>query len=443
MMSCLLKTGGGEHSLIIGDNYDALLNLLITHRNKIDVIYIDPPYGANSMGEFADTNYENSITRDNLLSMLYPRLMLAKDLLTNKGVIFCSIDDRNYAYLKCLFDEVFGEANFISSLIITSNSSKNNADYIGDIHEYVLCYAKNINAVPKGWQVKKNNVEEFQKRAKQLVARGLSEEDIHKELLELVKYPRFYDFDHYTYADKRGVFRPDNIGGVPNGNMDTELIHPLTGGTCSKPSGGFRYKEEELKRMIEEDRILFGKDESTIPQVKRYLADYLTQTPKSVSFFDSQSSTKWLKANGLNFDFPKAVNLMKYIVSLYPDKDITVLDFFAGSATTGHAVVDLNKEDGGSRQFILCTNNEIDDKNPNGIAYDVSVPRLAKAMKEDSLSVYDIKEISKRNGETGHTPFDVIDEECYGLDRFENIQDKIVWVCENFEGTCKTIKEDK
>lgn len=435
--------GGGDHSLIIGDNYDALLNLLITHRNKIDVIYIDPPYGANSMGEFAETNYENSINRDNLLSMLYPRLMLAKDLMTEKGVIFCSIDDRNYAYIKCLFDEIFGEANFISSIVITSNSSKNNAEYIGGIHEYVLCYAKNINAVPKGWEVKKNNVEEFQKRAKQLVVRGLSEEEIHKELLELVKYPRFYDFDHYTYADSRGVFRPDNIGGVPNGNMETVLLHPITEKPCLRPSGGYRYKETELLRMVNDDQILFGKDETTIPQVKRYLSDYLTQTPKSVAFFDSQSSTKWMKANGLNFDFPKAVSLMKYLVSLYPNKDITVLDFFAGSATTGQAVVELNEEDGGSRQFILCTNNEVDEKNANGIAYDVSAPRLAKTMKHDSLNVYDIKEISKRSGEPGNTPFDVIEEECYGVEHFDDIQDKISWVCENFEGTCKTIKEDE
>jgi adenine-specific DNA-methyltransferase len=106
------EQGGIHHKLIIGDNYDALMNLLITHRNKIDVIYIDPPYGCDDMGEFAETNYENQITRDNLLSMLEPRLILAKQLLSEDGVIFCSIDDKNYAYLKCLFDEVFGERNF-------------------------------------------------------------------------------------------------------------------------------------------------------------------------------------------------------------------------------------------------------------------------------------------------------------------------------------------
>ena len=105
------------HKLIIGDNYEALQNLLIQYKGKVDVIYIDPPYGKDSMGEFAQTNYENAITRDNLLSMLYPRLMLAKQLLSDTGVIFCSIDDRNQAYVKCLFDEVFGENNFVSNII--------------------------------------------------------------------------------------------------------------------------------------------------------------------------------------------------------------------------------------------------------------------------------------------------------------------------------------
>ncbi|SQB98599.1 methyltransferase fragment 1 [Helicobacter fennelliae] len=103
------------HKLIIGDNYPALLNLLITYREKIKMIYIDPPYGKDDLGEFAKTNYENAITRDNLLSMLKPRLQIAKMLLKDDGVIFCSIDDRNQAYVKCLFDDIFGERNFIFS----------------------------------------------------------------------------------------------------------------------------------------------------------------------------------------------------------------------------------------------------------------------------------------------------------------------------------------
>ena len=131
------------HKLIIGDNYDALLNLLVTYRGMVDVIYIDPPYGKDSMGEFANTNYDNAITRDNLLSMMYPRLLLAKQLLSEKGIIFCSIDDKNYAYIKCLFDEVFDECHYINTFVWQKNSSgKTEKDKYTINTEYVILYAK-------------------------------------------------------------------------------------------------------------------------------------------------------------------------------------------------------------------------------------------------------------------------------------------------------------
>jgi adenine-specific DNA-methyltransferase len=137
-----------NNKLIISDNYDALLNLQVSHRDKIDVIYIDPPYGANDMGEFAQTNYHNQINRDNLLSMLLPRLFLAKNLLTDNGFIFCSIDDKNQAYIKCLFDDVFGERNFIETFINRSNPRGNQAKkFTASEHEYILCYAKNKDEI--------------------------------------------------------------------------------------------------------------------------------------------------------------------------------------------------------------------------------------------------------------------------------------------------------
>ena len=129
------------HKLIIGDNYPALLNLLIEYKGRINVIYIDPPYGKDSMGEFAETNYDNAITRDNLLSMLYPRLMLARQLLSDDGVIFCSIDDKNQAYVKCLFDEVFEERNFIANIIV-NRTSEIATDKTIQKHEYCLLYSK-------------------------------------------------------------------------------------------------------------------------------------------------------------------------------------------------------------------------------------------------------------------------------------------------------------
>lgn len=137
------------HKLIIGDNYDVLLNLLITYRNKIDVIYIDPPYGKDNSGDFAKTNYDNAITRDNLLSMLYPRLVLAKQLLSENGVIFCSIDDKNQAYIKCLFDEVFSDKN--TDVLVWNTEAEGNSGNLKqikrfrNIHEYIIIGFKNKN----------------------------------------------------------------------------------------------------------------------------------------------------------------------------------------------------------------------------------------------------------------------------------------------------------
>ena len=138
------------HKLIIGDNYEALQNLLIEYKGRVDVIYIDPPYGKDSMGEFAQTNYENAITRDNLLSMLYPRLMLAKQLLAESGVIFCSIDDRNQAYIKCLFDEIFGEGNYIDTLHWKRKKQPSFlAKHTAKVMEYVLVFAKRWDSLGK------------------------------------------------------------------------------------------------------------------------------------------------------------------------------------------------------------------------------------------------------------------------------------------------------
>lgn len=132
-----------KHLLLIGDNKDCLEYLLLSYKGKIKCIYIDPPYGKNGKGKYAKTNYNNAITRDNLLSMLYPRLVLARELLSDDGVIFCSIDDRNQAYVKLLFDEIFGEENFVSNLIWQKKKGgSQNAHHFAKEHEYILCYAK-------------------------------------------------------------------------------------------------------------------------------------------------------------------------------------------------------------------------------------------------------------------------------------------------------------
>ena len=398
-----------ENLYIEGDNLEVLKLLQETYLGKIKMIYIDPPYNTGNDFVYNDEfgmhntewdgisgNYDddgNQIVgklekntenkgrfHTNWLNMIYPRLRLAKDLLSDDGVIFISIDDNEAENLKKICNDIYGEDCFIAQFVISSNSSKNNSRFVSVSHEYVLCYAKDYCSLTINWKVKKNGVEEFQRRAKQLVERGLSNERIHEELLELVKYPRFYELDHYTYADKRGVYQTNDPGGVPNGNKTTEIIHPITGKRCAKPSGGWRFKEEEINRKLQNDEFEFGVDETIIPRPKRYIDDFMYSVPKSVAFFDSQGSTKWLKAEKLPFDFPKATDLIKWILSMYPYNDEYVLDFFSGSATTAHAVMQLNAEDGGHRKFIMVQLPEKTDEKSE--AYKAGYKNICEIGKE-------------------------------------------------------------
>ncbi|MCD8477315.1 MAG: hypothetical protein LRY68_04920 [Sulfurospirillum sp.] len=173
----------------------------------------------------------------------------------------------------------FGEDNFIAQTVRASNSTKNNSNYLSVTHDYCLIYSKFKEYTKKNWQVEKRNVKDFLKIANRLLKQKLSLSEIEKELKELVKYPKFYDFDHYYYCDKKGVYRTDNSGGVENGNFETEIIHPITKKNCKKPAKGWRYNEATIQDMLSKDMFYFGEDESTIPLPKRYLNDYLTTIP--------------------------------------------------------------------------------------------------------------------------------------------------------------------
>ena len=405
------------HKLIIGDNYDALLNLLIEYRGKIDVIYIDPPYGKDSMGEFAKVNYENAITRDNLLSMLYPRLVLARQLLSDNGVIFCSIDDKNQAYVKGLLDEVFWESNVAGSFIVIRAEGGGLAKQMVIGHDYVHTYAKNkFTFTPLG-----------------------KEKDIRGKIVE------------------------------KNGEefwIETDWLRKEFGkyGTCLyneiEKYHGAKKKQEIDAGIKNGDYVLVtnSKDEQTVGRYRKVADD--TSKFYTILKHLNKTGTEDLEELGLDkFDYPKPVSLIKELVSgaTIKNKNAVILDFFAGSGTTGQAVLELNKQDGenGKRQFILATVNEITDTTPNGIVNDVTSKRLKRAMTGecydgtkdfkwneknkplgDNLDVYDIATVAPYSDE----PFTNIDETLYGKEKL-GVSEKIKWVCENFEGTQKTLKD--
>ena len=365
---------------IEGDNLDVLKLLQESYLGKVKMIYIDPPYNTGNDFVYCDNFAEkckeymdkkgqcdvetnerlfkndesNGRYHSNWCTMIYPRLKVARDLLSDDGVIFISIDDNEQANLKKICDEVFGEDNFIGQMIRVSSPSQNTAKFMSIMHDYVLIYAKNILQNAGNWQVKKNYADEFSKRANDLLKMSLEESEIATQLRALTKYPKYYDFDHYNMCDKQGVFQLVSMGGVEKGNTQTVLMHPVTKKACAMPEGGWRYKEETLRELVDTNQIYYGNDENYVPRKKLYLKDYLTQIPKGIMFFDSQTDVKFLQKNHLPFDFPKPIDFVRYLVEMVnADKNSIILDFFSGSATTAHAVMQLNAEDGGNRRFIM------------------------------------------------------------------------------------------
>ncbi|MBE7015170.1 MAG: site-specific DNA-methyltransferase [Ruminococcaceae bacterium] len=367
-----------ENLYIEGDNLEVLKLLQETYLGKIKMIYIDPPYNTGNdfvyeddftqaateyismSGQYNDEgnrlvqNFEsNGRYHTDWLNMIYPRLKISKDLLSDDGVIIISIDDHEVDNLKKVCDEIFGQSNFIGLTVRVSSPTQNIAKFMSIMHDYSLIYCKNKEANGGDWRVPKNNVAEFESRANKLFKSGASQEEIAAELRALVKYPRFYDFDHYYFCDDGGIFRAGPIGGVQSGNVTTQILHPITKKPCKMPKGGWRYKDSEIQRLVDENKLLFGKDETIVPQTKLYLHDYLMQIPKGINFFDTQTDVHFLSDNGLPFDFPKPVDYIEYLEAMIVDENSIVLDFFSGSATTAHATMKMNAKDDGNRKYIM------------------------------------------------------------------------------------------
>ncbi len=420
------QTSANKHpnnAIIIGDNLDALKLLKSAYSEKIKMIYIDPPYNTGN-DDFIYTdnfrkdyqkilrevglmeidengkeieseslkffkNTQGSGTHSGWLSFMLPRLKLARDLLKEDGVIFISIDDNECANLKILCDEIFGEDNFVAEIVRNTNSSKNQSLFISVSHEYCLIYAKNISFLSKKhennkWQVSKNNVKEYYSRVKTLQNKDLSSDEITEELKELTKYPRFMDFTNYWYFDEKGLYRKDNLGGVKNGNK-FKIINPLTNQEDPIPPGGFRYSKEKLQELIKDNRIHFHTDGS-LPTLKRYLDENHTQRPKSIMSDDQRPDYALLQElfNGIMvFDNPKQMAFMQRIIEIATEKGDIILDFFAGSGTTAHAVMELNAEDKGNREFILVQIDEEIKEDESAYDFCKNVLKSAKPVISD------------------------------------------------------------
>ncbi|GAA8478376.1 hypothetical protein HpNP84_04770 [Helicobacter pylori] len=384
-----------NNAIIIGDNLDCLKLLKSAYSEKIKMIYIDPPYNTgNDDFIYADNfrkdyqkilrevglmeidengketeseslkffkNIQGSRSHSGWLSFMLPRLKLARDLLKEDGVIFISIDDNECAQLKLLCDEIFGEDNFICNFIWQKNfAPKNDNKYISESTDYILCYSK------------------------------------YKDCFNRNLLPRTDKHD-LSYSnpdnDKRGKWTSGSILVTTfSKNAVYEIIAP-NGKKHFPPEGrSWRYSKETFKDLLEDNRIWFGQDGNGVPRVKRFLSEMPNGiVPQNLLLYQeigsSQSGNKDLKDifQIQLFDFPKPLNLIKHFlqISTTPNSNDIILDFFAGSGTTAHAVMELNAEDKGNREFILVQIDEEIKEDKSAYDFCKNVLKSAKPVISD------------------------------------------------------------
>lgn len=394
-----------ENIYIEGDNLEVLKLLQESYLGKISMIYIDPPY--NTGNEFiypddfsmskkewlvesgqidengnivvADKNsQEKPRYHSNWVSMMYPRLKAAQYLLTDEGVIFISIDDHEVTNLRKMCDEIYGEENFVTQLV-WEQGRKSMAAQIAVNHEYCLVYcmkrSSNIEMVSKSeypyWMIPKEGLDAIYEKYEELKTLysdnyGLIEKGMKDFYKKLPADNPSKAHAHYCRVDSTGLYFPGDIAqGTGNGGR-FEILHPVTKKPCKVPAGGWRFSEKKLPELLHNDRIHFGKDETIVPCLKRYLRETEYEVMPSVFYKDGRGASKRLEALlGAKsvFPFPKDENILQsFIASVTPntkikvkgiERDPIILDFFSGSATTAHAVMQLNAEDGGNRKFIM------------------------------------------------------------------------------------------
>ena len=356
-----IYNGGQMNFLIEGDNLAALQLLEKTHKGKIDLIYIDPPYNTLK-DEKDDFTYDDvridktdSFAHSKWLSFMKERLLIAHKLLSSHGCIFISIDDHEYSNLKLLMDSIFSEENFLCNIIWNSTKSVTNTAVISVSHTYNLVYFKDISYI----------IENRTKFRIPETGEGFANPD----------------------NDPRGPWKADpfQVGGW-RPNQQYEIVNPTTG-VIYKPNKGCSWKNDyhKFQELLADNRIVFGKTGTSGPQRKRFIWEAKERGRVVKTIWDDLDTTtngtqqlKKIFEGQSPFSNPKPINLLLRILQLGSSRNSTILDFFAGSGTTGHAVMKLNAEDGGKRKFILCTNNE------NNICRDVTYERIKRVIERDN-----------------------------------------------------------
>lgn len=381
---------GSGNLLVQGDNLLALKALLPYYAGQVKCIYIDPPYNTgvderDESGKRTGWIYNDNVNspeirdwlnkvvgaeaedlsrHDKWLCMMYPRLSLLNQFLREDGVIFASIDEVECASLKLLFDEIFGITNRVGT-IIWDNATDNNPTNIAMEHEYILCYAKNKIRLASVWKSQNLEVkdklleigEDFVNRFPDIKKR---QEAYTKWFRENKDY--LWPFDRYKYIDDGGIFTgSQSVHNPGKEGYRYDVIHPKTQKPCKQPMMGYRFPLDTMNKLLSEGRVIFGDDETKLVELKVYVKDYKAKL-SSLFTLDGRVGTNEIKEilhhDKRPFDFPKPTALIEEILSFTTSGDDIILDSFAGSGTTGHAVLKLNRSDGQKRRFILAEMKE-------------------------------------------------------------------------------------
>jgi len=431
------------NAIIEGENLEVLKCLLAAYRNKIKCIYIDPPYnkdkdfvysdvwkvdketywehiGVTSGGVKVDTNTKaDGRFHSNWLNMLYSRLLLSRQLLRSDGAIFISIDDNEIHHLRKLCDEIFGEENKVGT-IVWKNATDNNPSNIAEEHEYVLVYCRDRTQLSAVWKTQLSDVKgSLVKIGEKLIAEHADLDGLQAAYTNWYRENKqfLWPLDRYKYIDKGGVYTgSQSVHNPGREGYRYDVLHPVTNKPCKEPLMGYRFPSETMEELRVGERILFGRDENKIIELKVYAHEFQEKL-SSVFDLDGRLGPYDLKTLFPEckriFTNPKPVSLLSHMLPFVLEDGDIVLDFFAGSGSTAQATIEINAKDNGKRRFILVQLPEMIDEREEsfkaGLKYisDIAIERNKRVVdrinhtvsaETDMLSIENSSHPSIRTG---------------------------------------------
>ena len=405
-----------QNLYIEGDNLEVLKLLRENYLGKVKMIYIDPPYNTGKDFVYADSFSQSLSEYDSIsgqrdesgnclvlnpesngrfhtdwLNMLYPRLKVAKNLLSEDGVILINMDENEITNLQKICGEIFGDSNDLGTIVWDKRNPKGDAKGISYQHEYILVYAKNIVELTSNCKLMrpKKNAKMMITKANQLFAKvspTYTLEQANSDFADWLASQKDLSGGERAYnrMDENGKLYQAVSMSWPNKKKAPDeyfipLIHPITKRPCPVPERGWRNPPQTMRELLENDLILFGKDETTQPRRKYLLEENLYENIPSLIYYGG-SDTAMLSQMGIPFDTPKVVDIVKEHIQSLSNNNSIILDFFSGSATTAHAVMQLNAEDGGNRKFIMVQLPEATDEKSE--AYKAGYKNICEIGKE-------------------------------------------------------------